>query len=267
MLQSISAHFKQGEVTTIIGPNGAGKTTLLKCLAGVYSSPGTIFVNDQDLYSYSLKDRAKLIGYVPQASGQQFPLTVMETVLLGRKPYIKWGVQKRDLQIVDDVLVDLELEDLADRYLDEISGGQRQKTGIARALAQEPQILMLDEPISALDIRYQFEVLQLVRSLAIEKGHLVILVLHDLELAARFSDTMLLLKEGKVWGDGTPNQVLTTKSLRDVYGVEAIINQTNLGMKITVERPINVSSKRRTKRSEKFEEAQSPSTGAYGVNT
>lgn len=239
VLNSITERFIEGKVTTIIGPNGAGKSTLLKCLAGIYPfSQGDIHINGHSLSCYTLKERAKLIGYVPQSSESIFPLTVMETVLLGRKPYIKWGVKENDLQKVREVLDELELNNLAQSYLDEISGGQRQKAGIARVLAQEAPILLLDEPISALDIRYQFEVLQITRELAMKKNHLIVLVLHDLELAARFSDYIILLHNGKVWDAGTPKKVLTAENLRKVYKVEATIEQSKQGIQIIVDQPI-----------------------------
>lgn len=238
VLQSISGQFKKGEVTTIIGPNGAGKSTLLKCLAGLYRSEGEIWIDEQKLVDLSLKERAKLISYVPQASEQLFPLTVIETVLLGRRPFIKWGISPKDIQIVHDTLCELEIDGLAQRYLDEISGGQRQKVAIARALVQQAPILMLDEPISALDIRYQYEVLELARKLAVEKNQLVIMVLHDLELAARFSDTILLLHNGKIASTGSPKEIITTENLQEVYGVVARIDETDHGLKVTVEQPI-----------------------------
>lgn len=238
ILHHISAQFEKGQVTTIIGPNGAGKSTLLKCLAGIYPiQKNKVIINNRDMNSFTLKERAKLIGYVPQLNIPSFPLTVLETVLLGRKPHMGWGVSQKDLHVVQSVMEELDINLLADRYLDELSGGQRQKVSIARALAQESTIMMLDEPTSALDLKYQYEVLGLVRKLADEQGKLIILVLHDLELAARFSDRLLLLKDGKEFQTGVPANVITEANLRNVYGVDTEIFETKQGIKISVIAP------------------------------
>lgn len=239
ILMDISTCFREGEVTTIIGPNGAGKSTLLKTMTGfLTSSKGEVKLNGTPLSTISLKERARRMSYVPQATTLAFPLTVKEMVLHGRRPHLKWGTSKKDYWIVSSLLKKLQIDELADRFIDEISGGQKQKAAIARALAQETEIVMFDEPTSALDIRYEYEVLQISHELAKKEGRTVVMVLHDLELAARFSDKMILINDGEITCQGAPSQVLTQEHMRQVYKVDTIIEQGTRGMKITVTAPV-----------------------------
>lgn len=234
ILTNINLDMTSGKLISIIGPNGAGKSTLLKCLASVMKpSKGHISIDGQSITKMTALERAKYIGYVPQHFQLNFPISVMDLVLLGRKPYIKWNITAKDIEIAEDVLHYLKLEQIANRYVDELSGGERQLAYIARALVQEPAIFMLDEPISALDIKHQMQVLTIARQLA-NKGHMVIVVLHDLELASRFSDELILIHDGHVYQHGTPQEVITTKNLAAVYGVEVEIENSQYGQKITV---------------------------------
>jgi iron complex transport system ATP-binding protein len=235
ILVNLSTDFREGEVTAIIGPNGAGKTTLLKCMAGFLKPcEGDVTLNGTCLLEIPLKERARKMSYVPQATLPAFPLTVTEMVLHGRRPYVTWGVTKKDNMIVRNLLNKLQIDHLEASYVDEISGGQKQKAVIARALAQETEIVMLDEPIAALDIRYEYEVLQITRELAEKEGRTVIMVLHDLELAARFSDRVILMNHGEIFCQGTPGEVLTQPHLREVYKVDTVIEKGPAGVKITV---------------------------------
>ncbi|MCE7792190.1 ABC transporter ATP-binding protein [Salipaludibacillus sp. CUR1] len=239
ILLNASATFYEGEVTAIIGPNGAGKTTLLKCLAGFLKpSRGEVMLNGKPLSSISLKDRARKISFVPQATSPAFPLTVFEMVMHGRRPYVNWGIGKKDRRIVTNLLKKLHIEELSGCFLDEISGGQKQKAAIARALAQQTEVILLDEPTSALDIRYEYEVLQIGRDLAKKEGRTVIMVLHDLELAARFSDRIVLVDNGRIFCRGKPDEVMTQEHLRKVYEVNTVIEQGTAGMKVTVTSPV-----------------------------
>lgn len=241
ILKDIRMELSKGEVVSIVGPNGAGKTTLLKSMASILSPPrNTVWIDGKDVRLYVANELAKKQAYVPQHSSTGFPLTVMETVLLGRKPYINWGVTAEDLQIVERIMNRLQLNRLSEQFIDECSGGERQKVMIARALAQEPEVLLLDEPTSALDIRYQLEVLELIRQLASEQQVLVVLILHDLELAARYSDRVILLKEGEVFATGSPEEVFTPAHIEQVYGVHVEIEQGSCGMKMTAIRPVSV---------------------------
>jgi iron complex transport system ATP-binding protein len=162
---------------------------------------------------------------------------------MGRKPHLKWGVAKRDIEVVSEVIKFMGIEEMAERYLDQLSGGQKQKVFIARALAQEPQIFLLDEPTSSLDIRHQLEVLETLRELARQKKCLVIMVIHDLNLASRFSDKMVMLKEGRVFAAGKPGTVLTRENIGFVYGVEAAVTQSNFGPYVMPIRPVSDGEK------------------------
>lgn len=244
VLKGIQLNLKLGDVVSIVGPNGTGKTTLLKCMTAIYKTTNkTVFLQDKDIQSYQASELAKLQGYVPQHTTTSFPLTVIETIMLGRKPYIKWGVRPVDLKIVEDIMEYLGITHMAERYIDELSGGERQKVLLARALAQEPEVLMLDEPTSALDIRHQLEVLELLKGLAKTKHQLIVLILHDLELASRYSDHVILLKEGAIFASGTPQAVLTEKHIEEVYGVHVVIEKGLYGLKITPVLPVDKRTK------------------------
>ncbi|KXG73949.1 Iron(3+)-hydroxamate import ATP-binding protein FhuC [Fervidicola ferrireducens] len=166
---------------------------------------------------------ARRLGYVAQRyeSGR---FTVFDAVLLGRKPHIKWGATSRDLKIVQDVLQVLGMEELSLRYLDELSGGELQKVVIARALAQEPRVLLLDEPTSNLDLRNQFEVLKIVKKAAKERNIAVVVVMHDLNLAMRFADKFLLLKNGTIFACGGI-EIMTPENIKSVYGVQVAVER------------------------------------------
>lgn len=239
ILHEIEMSMSRGHVVSIIGPNGAGKTTLLKSLASILPpTRGKVWLDGRDVRSFSANELAQKQGYVPQHSSFGFPLTVLETILLGRKPYIKWGITAKDMQIVADIMEKLQLTAMSERYLDELSGGERQKVLIARALAQEPEVLLLDEPTSALDIRHQLEVLELVRELAVQQQVLIVLILHDLELAARYSDHIYLLKDGEIFASGRPEEVCTPSHLEQVYGVQVEITPGSYGLKMTAICPV-----------------------------
>ncbi|NPV28065.1 MAG: ABC transporter ATP-binding protein [Firmicutes bacterium] len=239
VLQDVELEARAGEILAIIGPNGAGKSTLLRCINRILKPYlGTVFLDGKELFRLKAQERAQMMGYVPQASGEVFPSTVFETVLMGRKPHLSWGVGKGDLEVVGAVLERLGLMDFAERYLSELSGGERQKVLIARALAQEPEVLLLDEPTSNLDVKHQLEVLEMVRDVA-KQGKCVLMVMHDLNMAVRFSDQLLMLKGGIVFAAGHPQAVLTPENIRAVYEVEAMIMPTSLGPYVITARASN----------------------------
>lgn len=221
-LKGISFEAEEGKILGIIGPNGSGKTTLLKCINKVLKPrEGIVFLDDINLATLNQKEIAQKIGVVPQFSSR-FPFTVFDTVLMGRFPYLKRfsREKKEDFDIVEECLNLCGISHLAERLITEISGGEYQKVIIARALAQKPEVLLLDEPTLHLDINYQIEILELLKSLAKKKNLIVIMVSHDLNLAARFSDKILILKEGKIFKAGLPDEVLTPSVLKEVYGIE-----------------------------------------------
>ncbi|HAF17201.1 MAG TPA: ABC transporter ATP-binding protein [Syntrophomonadaceae bacterium] len=238
ILHDVELEAKSGEVLAVIGANGAGKSTLIRCINRILKpQKGTVFLDGKELSSFTAKERACMLGYVPQTAKDVFSFNVMETVLMGRKPHISWGVGKKDLKIVNSILLRMGLKQFVERYLYELSGGERQKVLIARALAQEPEVLLLDEPTSNLDVRHQLEVMELIQSIAREQKKCVIIVVHDLNLAARFADKILMLKGGVVFAAGKAQDVLTTENIKDVYGVDSMIINTKLGPYVITVKP------------------------------
>ena len=224
-LADATVEIEAGELGGLVGPNGSGKSTLLKCINRILNPKcGTIMIEGEDIGAASLKEIARRVGYVPQSAHSTFPSTVFDAILLGRRPYVTWGISARDKQVVTEAISLLGIEDLAMRRFTELSGGERQKVLIARALAQEPQVMLLDEPTSNLDIRHQLEVLEVVRALVVEKDLTAIMAVHDLNLVARYADKIVCLHRGAIYDIGTPAEVITEETIRTVYGVEASIN-------------------------------------------
>ncbi len=205
-------------IIAIVGPNAVGKTTLLKCIGGVLKPQGRILVDGQDICTGK---RTPLVGYLEQEALPQAALTVLETVLLGRLHTLSWRVGDDDLAVAFVTLAELGIAGLALRPLGELSGGQRQMVAIAQALVQEPAILALDEPTNSLDLQHQLEMLALIRRITDERQLVTLLALHDLNLAARHADRVVVLHRGQVYDDGSPRAVLTAEMIRAVYGVRA----------------------------------------------
>jgi iron complex transport system ATP-binding protein len=238
VLRGVNCTLNPGEVVSVIGPNGAGKTTLLRCMLALQRpSEGSVVLEGTEIERIPRRIRAVKQGYVPQQTRSTFGLTVMEMVLLGRKPHMRFDPSQRDLAVVEALLVYMNLLPMAERTVDELSGGERQKVMLARALAQEPDALFLDEPTSALDIRHQIEVMERLRDLVRDQNKLVVMILHDLALAARYSDRLLLLHQGHVHAIGSAVEVLTPTNLRAVYGVEAQVRNGRFGPEISVLHP------------------------------
>jgi len=227
-LESVTFEVESGEVLGVIGPNGSGKTTLLKCINMILRpESGTVFIDGQDASKLSRRDIARKVGLVPQSSPVLFPFTVLDVVLMGRIPHLDEFMGKetqRDLEIVEKVMALTDTQHLANRLIDELSGGELQKVIIARALAQEPSIMLLDEPTLHLDINHQLEIMELVRKLAKNRGLTAIVVSHDLNLAARFCDRLLLLNSGKIFAIGPPREVLTPEKIGEVYHINVKVN-------------------------------------------
>lgn len=225
VLDNVCLEIVPSEILGIVGPNGGGKSTLIKCIDNILKpQKGSILLDERDIGKMSRIEIARRMGYVPQVSSRVFPATVFDTVLMGRRPHLGWRSHDQDIDRVVEILELLKMDDLALKYFGELSGGQQQKVFIARALAQEAKLLLLDEPTSNLDINHQFEVMHLIRSLAEEKGFSVIMTLHDLNLASRFSDRILMLHGGKIFAVGSPEEILTPENIREVYKVEVIVN-------------------------------------------
>lgn len=223
VLYSISLAVSPGEVLGVVGPNGVGKTTLIKAASGILPPfEGRIYINNQDLNRLSPSERARNLAVVPQARQLPEAFTARDVVLMGRTPYLSWFARESesDHQIADEVMVKTSTTHLADRQVGQLSGGEQQRVLIARALAQTPSVLLLDEPTAHLDLKYQDEVLKLVRELALDEDFAVVIALHDLNLVARFADRVALLSDGRVRNVGEPAQVLTPDELSEVYGIE-----------------------------------------------
>jgi iron complex transport system ATP-binding protein len=224
VLEGVTFEVRRGECVALLGVNGAGKSTLLRCMNSILSpTKGAVFVGGEDISEWSRNQIARRIGYVPQRSHDS-ELTVFEMVALGRKPYINWFLRERDYEIVDDIMAVLGLKDFAMKRVSELSGGELQKVMIARALAQTPDVLLLDEPTSHLDMKNQLEVMRVIRDLTKKRKPSVstIVCLHDVNLALRFADRLIFLKDGIIWAVTTP-EGLDPEIVRDVYGVRVQI--------------------------------------------
>lgn len=223
VLNGVDLQLHRGEVCALLGPNGVGKTTLLRLLLGLLRpTSGEIMLEGRRLAGMPIRERALRIAYVPQEAMPRFPMTVFEAVLLGRKPHMRWGPGKNDLARTASVLERMGLEALAHKSVADLSGGQRQKVALARAFVQGTDWIVLDEPVSNLDLRHQLEVLQLVRDAA-ENNMGVLLSLHDINLAARYAHEVALLRRseqgGCVVAHGKPHEVLTAERISHTYGV------------------------------------------------
>jgi len=223
ILDDLDLVVDDSQVLGLVGPNGSGKTTLIKCIDRILKPKGSILLDDSDIETMNQKEIAKHLGYVPQSSSTPISTSVFDTVLMGRKPHISWRVSDADLDKVADILQLLRLEDLAMRDLSQLSGGQKQKVLIARALCQEPSVLLLDEPTSNLDMKHQLEVMETITTLVKQKNISAVMALHDLNLAARFVDKLAILKGGRIYAAGEPADLLNERNIREVYGVEAIV--------------------------------------------
>jgi iron complex transport system ATP-binding protein len=211
----VAAH--PGEVLAVIGPNGSGKSSLVKAIAGLVTHAGVVAFDGSPV-------RRERIGYMPQDIGARAALTVLEAVLLGRLGRLGLRVRPEDLAAVEAVLGELDLMPLASRYLGELSGGQRQLVFLAQALASEPSLLLLDEPISALDIRHQLEVMEIVLRMTKSRGLTTLVILHDLNIAARFADRVLVMRAGRAICCGRPEAVIDAAMVASVFGVEATLS-------------------------------------------
>jgi iron complex transport system ATP-binding protein len=228
VLRGISLDLTAGEMLAIVGPNGAGKSTLLKVLGGTLARRrGRVELFGRPLDSYDRRELARLIGVVAQENNVAFQFTVLEVVLMGRAPHL--GAfhfeSPRDLEIARAAMAHFDLLALAHRHIQELSGGERKRVFLARALAQEPKIALLDEPTAFLDLRHVADIFSRFRALCVERGMAVAATLHDLNAAAIYADRVLLMKDGATVAHGTPEQVLTEKNLREVYDTEVYVGR------------------------------------------
>jgi iron complex transport system ATP-binding protein len=215
-----------GKITTLVGPNGCGKSTLLRGLARLLTPrAGSVYLDGADIFKLSTKAVAKRLGILPQGPVAPEGLTVRDLVAMGRYPYQNWLQQwsKEDERLVEQALATTGMTPLAYRALDTLSGGQRQRAWMAMALAQDTEILLLDEPTTFLDLAHQVEVLDLLYELNQTEGRTIVMVLHDLNQACRYADYLVAVREGQVWAEGLPAQVMTEAMVREVFGLECRI--------------------------------------------
>ncbi len=228
ILKDIDLEMCNPQLISIIGPNGAGKTTLIHCINRLLApTRGTVLLDGEDVTNYKPKELAKKMGYVPYSSGDSFPLTVVDTVLMGRNPHRRWNTLHDDMKVVERALEMMDISDLAMRPFNELSAGQHQRVMLARGLAQEPEVLLLDEPTSNLDIRHQMEVIRLLKKQTAAAGLMVIMISHDINIAAKYSDSIIMMREGRVYAVGTPGEVITRENMKDVYGVDVDVLDIN----------------------------------------
>ncbi len=218
-----SVDFPEGKFTALLGPNGSGKTTLLKLLLGLKQPRmGSLFHGDLNLSKLTPPQRASLISYVPQSMERTFDFTVEETVMMGRYPHRgEWQRQNdRDRRVTERAMEQMEVSSLRERFVHSLSGGERQRVLIARALAQETPVMLLDEPTAFLDLRHQLSIMGLLRMITETENKTVISVVHDLNLAMNYADQSVLLSRGSLKGYGAPSEVLTPGLIKEVYNVD-----------------------------------------------
>ncbi len=232
VFEDLSFAVRPNEIFIIIGPNGSGKSTLIRALAGLLPlSSGSIIFNDCPLKQYTHKALARQIAYVSQSVPEDSPFTVQEMVLMGRSPYLGvLGVEgEADLAIAGQAIEDAGLTHLANRPVSRLSGGERQRAQIARAICQQPKLILLDEPTAALDLAHQIRTMELLATLQAERGTTVVVVSHDINLAAMYADRLLLLVNGKVAACGKPNAVVDSQVLSRSYGCPVQVDTSPVG--------------------------------------
>ncbi len=232
VLENLSFCVEKGAFFIVIGPNGSGKTTLVKTIAGLISpGQGRVDVMGRPLGDYSRKAIARRIAYVPQQGTIDFPFRVSDAVLFGRAPHLgTFGLEsKKDRDFAQQAMAFTEVDHLAVRRIDQLSGGERQRVFIARAICQEPEIMLLDEPTAALDIAHQLKMMDLMEKMKAEKQITVVMVSHDINLAAMYADSLMLMNKGRIVTYGPPDKVLKYQTLEDTYGCRLLVDKNPLG--------------------------------------
>ena len=228
VLRDVSFAVHKGEFLSLVGPNGSGKTTLLRLLDRIFDpSRGRILLSGQPLSKFSRSAIAQKMAFVPQDGGPQFPFTVHEIILMGRAPYTRGMAfeNAHDREVAREMMKLTDIEHLADHSITDLSGGERQRAFIARAFAQEPEILLLDEPNAHLDIAHQVDIFRIIKTFNTQRGLTVVSVSHDLNLAAAYSDRVAMFLSGSLVALGTPREVLTKKCIEQVFRTEVLIDE------------------------------------------
>ena len=223
IVKQVSFNINRGENLCIVGPNGCGKSTLLKAISNLISFNGEIKLDGKNINALKRKELATKIALMTQSSNLQFPYTIFETVALGRYAHLNSifsRLSKKDEEVINESLKMVGLLDIKDKLISELSGGQLQRVFLARAFAQDPEVILLDEPTNHLDLRCQIEILDYLKSWAKEKNKIVIAVLHDLNLVQNYGDRVLMLNDGVIKGNGNTKEVLNSNDLEEVYGID-----------------------------------------------
>lgn len=219
ILKEVTFDLKPGECGVLLGPNGAGKSTVIKCIDGIKKyDRGSIKINNYEVNKLSKKRLAQKVGYVPQ-SIEFADMSVFDAVLMGRIPYIRYQPSKKDLEIVGKSIREMQIENITHKNVNELSGGEKQKVAIARTLAQEPEVLLFDEPTSNLDIKNQMEIVKVVKKLKKSKKISILVTMHDINLALKFADKFILLKNGVVHSAGD-RTIITPELIKKVYELD-----------------------------------------------
>ncbi|MBE6518418.1 MAG: ABC transporter ATP-binding protein [Thermoplasmata archaeon] len=226
ILYDVSVTFDKPELVCILGPNGVGKTTIAKTLNKLYiPSAGNVYIDGENVADMSRLDIAKKIAYVPNSVSSAFSMKVLESILLGRAPVSGYSITEKDLEIVEKVVTLLDLDELCERDISQLSAGQAQRVTIARGLVQDPKVLILDEPTSNLDVRYQMEIMRFLKDYAKEKQIIIIMVCHDLNITAAYADRVILMHQGRIFADGNVQDVLTEENMKTVYRIDTKVVQ------------------------------------------
>jgi iron complex transport system ATP-binding protein len=238
VLKGVSMDFYQGTFYGVIGPNGCGKSTLLKNLYG-YLTPesGEILIDGKDISDMKVRERSRHIAYVPQETVPGFNFSVFDMVAMGRNPYHSGmsSLTKEDTSHIEEAMEETSVLELAEKNINELSGGEKQRVILARAFAQDSDIILMDEPVSMLDINHQVEIMDLAKSLADKRLKTIICVLHDLNLAAQYTQHIFIMSDGRVCGAGMPDGVLKSEILGEVYGVDVYVGENDItGKKIII---------------------------------
>ncbi len=237
VLKDVTFTLGENQIVSLLGKNGAGKSTLIKCLNRILTpQSGLIKVHDNDIKDIDLVQLSKLMSYVPQSVRTNFSMDVFDVILLGRRPHIRWRISPQDRDKVSEAIRYLGLEEFSFRKFDEISGGERQRVIIAKAVVQDPELYLFDEPTSDLDLNAQIQIMKRIRQLvSVEKSSKSALIaIHDINIAARFSDRIILLHDGGIKAYGTPEEVLTEQNIAEVFGVSCEL------IKATDDSPIRI---------------------------
>ena len=226
VLENISISIPENQLIAILGVNGAGKSTLLKCINKILTpQSGNIKIGSENISDLNLVQLSKRVSYVPQSVLTSFSMDVFDVVLLGRRPHISWRISNNDREKVSTTLKFLNLEDFAFRSFNQLSGGERQRVVIAKAIVQDPNLFLMDEPTSDLDLKNQIEVMKCIKNLVSKKegDKSALIAIHDINTAARFADRVLLLHDRSIFADGSPEEVLTEENIANVFGVTSEI--------------------------------------------